>query len=163
MNSKSKSSIAQKPPVGNLKRVIPTKPYNPAQRGRPYMARVRWSNTGQKHLEWCFWIGKDGQAGRFEPSFNAGDIFMAGQKSLCDWEKPRKPWFFLALPDGSFQPLAHEINAQEIYWSNLQAEESHLPEDEVRPLARLSDGELKARYDEVKAEIQMRRAERGLA
>lgn len=158
MTSRSENNVAQKGPKGNLKRTLPTQPYDPALLNKPYMARIRWSDTGAQEAEWYFWIGKEGEAGRFEAFFNAGDIIMMGQKAKGEYQQS-KPRYYLVLAGGKLEPLAHRVNAQQIYWSNLRTEESSVPEDEVRPLAGLSDQELKARYDETVAEIKLRRAE----
>ena len=69
-----------------MKVTIETSAYNPRRYGKPWIARVIFSASGEAEYIWGNWVGQDGDSGELIVKANPGDIVARGQKDHLEGE-----------------------------------------------------------------------------
>lgn len=94
-----------------MKISVSTPAYNARRYGRPWIARVDFSEDPQGVFEWGKWIGDNGSAGLLEVEALPYDVVCHGQKDGRG-NKSAQDWYFV-VPDGTLTPLGGRADALE--------------------------------------------------
>lgn len=96
-----------------------TKSYNEKRYGRPWIAKVDFSESAKGEFSWGDWIGDhyNGGAGMLSITANPGDIIAQGQK---DTRQPRNsaPDFFVVAADGTLDAIGDKGAAYKHFLEN---------------------------------------------
>lgn len=90
--------------------IISTNSYNDRRYGKPWIARVDFSQDPQGKFLWGDWIGQPGEGGELSIEASPGDVVASGQK---DFRKPRNsaPDWYTVGSDGELISHASKIEA----------------------------------------------------
>lgn len=101
---------------------IETAGYNERRYGRPWIAKVDFSQSTKGDFSWGDWAGDHYNGGEGVLTINAtpGDIIARGQK---DARTPRNsaPVFYAVMPDGSLDRLGDKGAAYKYYLEHKDA------------------------------------------
>jgi hypothetical protein len=86
-----------------VKLSIETPAYNERRYGRPWIAKVDFSNTPQGEFLWGEWIGDAGYPGLLEIKVEVGDIIAKGQKDHRSASV--KPADYFVVTDTGYDPI----------------------------------------------------------
>jgi hypothetical protein len=95
---------------------IETKRYNERRYGKPWIAKVDFSQSTKGDFSWGDWTGDhyNGGEGVLTLNANPGDIIATGQK---DFRKPAysAPYFYVVAIDGELQRIGDKGAAYKYY------------------------------------------------
>lgn len=122
---------------------VETQRYNDRRYGKPWIAKVDFSNGVKGDFIWGEWSGAIGDDGILYLEVDVGDVIATGQK---DYRKPRNstPDFSIVQPDGSLEAVSRS-DAYKHYRKGLAP---------ANPLARIP-------IDELLAEVERRKQPSG--
>lgn len=85
-----------------IKIEIKTDSYNERRFGRPWIAKVDFSNDKKGEMFFGDWIGQHGDEGILELEANAGDIIATGQK---DYRGKSDLFYYVLKEDGTLESM----------------------------------------------------------
>ena len=109
---------------------IETSNYNERRYGRPWIAKVNFSQSTKGDYSWGDWMGDHYNGGKGVLSINAnpGDIIATGQK---DFRKPRNsaPDFSVVSADGELEDIGDKGAAYKYYLEHKDPDKDALQKE----------------------------------
>jgi len=103
-----------------MKISIDTPAYNERRYGKPWIAKVDFSESAQGAFAWGEFIGSHGEAGLLEVSAEPGDIIATGQRDNRKMRNSAPEWHYLSA-SGELIKLEGKAAALKKFRENLPA------------------------------------------